>query len=597
MNILIINVGSSSIKTSIQNTKTGEAEFSIKATGLLTEPVIKTSSGKEVELQETGHNVALHYILDQYLNKVEVNFEAVAHRIVHGGAKFKDTILLDDSSIAELKKINHLAPLHNPNNIKGVEVAKQVLADLPHYGVFDTAFHSTLPNRAIHYAIPEKWREEYGVRRYGFHGMSHQYVSKKAAEILKEDIENLKIITCHLGNGCSITAVEYGRSVETSMGFTPLEGLVMGTRSGDIDAGILNYIAKEEGITIQEVEDKLNKESGLKGLSNLTNDMRTIIEKASEGDENCRLALHVFSHRLRKYIGAYSAVMGGVDAIVFTGGIGENSAYIRHRACQRLDYLGARIDEDENRDFATTEGFVFSDETSRVKLLAIPTNEELEMANEACKRHQELFKVNQELTIPIAISARHVHLTQETVEALFGKGYQLTEYKPLSQPGQFACNERVTLVGPKNKIENVRILGPVRSKNQVEISRTDEFFLGIDAPIRASGHTEGSPGIHLIGDKGEVTLKEGVICAWRHIHMTTQDAENFGVKDKDIVEVEITNGDRPITFGNTLVRVKDSYKLEMHIDTDEGNAAELSRQAEGVLIKTDGEIHLIKRKV
>lgn len=596
MNILIINVGSSSIKTSIYDTDSEELLYYMKVSDLLTTPIVKISDGEEIKLKENGHDYALNYVFNQ-VSQSKIPFQAIAHRIVHGGSKFLETVKLDSEILSELANISHLAPLHNPNNLKGIEIAMRLLKEKPHYGVFDTAFHATIPNRAIHYAIPKKWRDELGVRRYGFHGMSHQYVSKRAAEILEEDIQNLKLITCHLGNGCSISAIEYGRSVETSMGFTPLEGLVMGTRSGDIDAGVLNFIAKEEGISLDKVEKKLNKESGLKGLSNLTNDMRTIIENASNGDENCRLAIHVFSHRLRKYIGAYSAVMGGVDGIVFTGGIGENSAYIRHRACQRLDYLGAKIDEDKNRDFANNEGFIFSDITSRVKLLAIPTNEELEMANEVRKRHEELNKVNQELTIPIAISARHVHLTQDTVEVLFGKGYQLTEYKPLSQPGQFACNETVALVGPKNKIERVRILGPVRSKNQVEISRTDEFFLGIDAPIRASGHVEDSPGIHLIGDKGEITLKEGVICAWRHIHMTVEDAKLFGVKDKDIVEVEINNGDRPITFGNVLVRVKSSYKLEMHIDTDEGNAAELSRNAEGVLIKTECSIKMVKRKV
>lgn len=276
MNILIINTGSSSIKTSIQNTLTGVSEFTIKATGLLTGPVVKNSLNIEVSLNEKGHEAALHYILNEYINKVDKKFDAIAHRIVHGGAKFQETVLLNDDNIKELKKISHLAPLHNPNNIKGIEVAKETLANLPHYGVFDTAFHATLPTRAKHYAIPQSWREDYGVRRYGFHGMSHQYVAKKAADILKDKIENLKIITCHLGNGCSMTAVEYGRSVETSMGFTPLEGLVMGTRSGDIDAGILKYIADKEGIPINEVEEKLNKESGLKGLSNLTNDMKSI---------------------------------------------------------------------------------------------------------------------------------------------------------------------------------------------------------------------------------------------------------------------------------------------------------------------------------
>ncbi len=594
MNILVINVGSSSVKTQLIDTNSNAIIFKANASKILNKGVIKTSEKSTINLMERGHDIALEKTISLYTEK-KLTIDAVAHRVVHGGDLFKETTKLNQEVIDGIEQVAHLAPLHNPNNLKGIEFAMKALNNISHYAVFDTAFHSTIPNRAKHYAIPKEWRVKHSIRRFGFHGMSHQYVSKRAAEILNSDIRDLKIITCHLGNGCSIAAIEYGRSVETSMGFTPLEGLVMGTRSGDIDPGILQFIAKEEGKTIAEIEKQLNKDAGLKGLSGLTNDMQTIIQEASEGNEDCRLAIHVFTHRLRKYIGAYTAIMGGVDAIVFTGGIGENSEYIRHRACQRFEYLGARIDEDKNREFKNEVGFIFSDETSRVKLLAIPTQEELEMALEAKKHHQELNKVDKTLTIPIAVSARHVHLTQDAVDVLFGKGYQLTEYKPLSQPGQFACNERVSLVGPKNTIERVRILGPTRSKNQVEISRTDEFFLGIDAPIRASGHTEGSPGIKLIGDKGELTIKEGVICAWRHIHMTPEDAINFGVKDKDIVEVSISNGERPTTFGNTLIRVKSSYKLEMHIDTDEGNAAELSRDAKGILIPCEGDACLVKK--
>ena len=590
MNVLVINVGSSSIKTSIVDTQNGERLYSVSASNILSEINLKKES-EEFTYKETGHEVAMNKVLDVYSANESITYELIVHRVVHGGNLFKEAVQITDDVIASLQTISHLAPLHNPNNLLGIEIAKQKLTNIPQYAVFDTAFHSTLPTRAKYYALPKEWNEKYGIQRYGFHGASHQYVANKAADLLNDELRDLKLITCHLGNGCSVTAIEYGRSVETSMGMT-LGGLVMGTRSGDVDPSLINYIAEKESLSISEIENKLNKESGLKGLSGLTNDMRAIIEKASEGDEDCRLAIHVFTHRLLKYIGAYAAVMGGVDAIVFTGGIGENSNYIRHRACQRLDFLGAVIDEDKNRE--ESGDFIFSTDYSRVKLICVKTNEELQMATEAVDAHVKKG-VNKQLTIPVAVSARHVHLTQETVEALFGEGYQLTEYKPLSQPGQFAANERVTLVGPKNKIERVRILGPVRSKNQVEISRTDEFFLGIDAPIRASGHVEGSPGIHLVGDKGELTIKEGVICAWRHIHMTPEDAINFGVKDKDIVEVKIQNNERPITFGNVLVRVKSSYKLEMHIDTDEGNAAELNTGDEGVLNETDGEVCLVKK--
>jgi acetate kinase len=344
----------------------------------------------------------------------------------------------------------------------------------------------------------------------------------------------------------------------------------------------------------------LNEHSGLAGLTGGLSDMRDIIAKAAQGDEACRLALQVVTHRLRKYIGAYAAVMGGVDAIVFTGGIGENSAEIRHRAIQRFDYLGAIIDEDLNRDIhLTDENNVaeFSASNSRVKLLAVKTDEQLAIAQESAKVIEEKFKVNTIPLIPIAISARHIHLCRETVDLLFGKGYELTVKNPLSQPGQFAANETLTIVGPKNKIEKVRILGPLRPKDQVEISRTDEFFLGIDAPVRESGQTENSPGITLIGPAGTTTIKEGVICAWRHIHMHTSDAAIFGVEDKDIVEVDVDDPIRPITFKNVLIRVSDKFKLEMHIDTDEGNAAEISNGESGTLNLTGKSCQLKKKRV
>ena len=264
-----------------------------------------------------------------------------------------------------------------------------------------------------------------------------------------------------------------------------------------------------------------------------------------------------------------------------------------------MEYLGAIADEDKNTDIRLSNEknvAVFSQPHSRVKLMAVKTNEQLAIARESATLIKERHKVNTKPSIPIAVSARHIHLTQESIDVLFGKGYELTEKAPLSQPGQFAANETLTLVGPKNRIENVRILGPSRSKNQIEISRTDEFFLGIDAPVRASGHTENSPGIKLIGPNSELVLNEGLICAWRHIHMRPEDAESFGVKDKDIVDIKVNNELRPLTFGNVLIRVSSKYKLEMHIDTDEANAAELPRHSEGVLFKTEVEASLVRRK-
>jgi acetate kinase len=387
--------------------------------------------------------------------------------------------------------------------------------------------------------------------------------------------------------------------VETSMGMTPLEGLVMGTRCGDVDAGVLLHLMREEGLDVDGLDTLLNRKSGLAGLSVVGGDMRDIEARAAEGDEHCRLAIQVTAHRLRKYVGAYAAVMGGVDVIVFTGGIGENSALMRHRVCQRLGFLGAQLDEDRNRDIALSASAPvarLSSANSRVQLLAIATDESREIARQVAALVGEEDQVQPISGIPIAISARHIHLTQETVEALFGEGHTLTHYRDISQPGQFACEEKVNLIGPKRRIDGVRILGPTRPGNQIEVSRTDEFRLGLDAPVRNSGDVKQSPGITLEGPAGTVQLAEGVICARRHIHMHPDDAARFGVSDRDIVEVAVDTEGRDLIFGDVLVRVSDKYVLEMHIDTDEANAAELSRGVQGMLVSTGAMATLRSRK-
>jgi len=602
MNILVLNCGSSSIKAAIIDSITGFRLSSLRVERIPESPTIIMDGKDEPMACEKGslHSIIIHVLSVLVKEAGPGVLMGVGHRVVHGGESFDEPVVIDATVEKAIEDFSVLAPLHNPLNLIGIRAAKSVYPDIPHVAVFDTAFHQTIPQRAQRYAIDKDVAKKHGIRRYGFHGTSHEFVADRAARYLKTDIRNLRIITCHLGNGCSMAAVEYGRSVETSMGMTPLEGLVMGSRCGDVDPGVLIHLMKEESWTPDELDQFLNKQSGLKGLSGVGNDMRDIIERSSEGDMDCRMALNVFSHQIRKYIGAYASVMGGVDAIVFTGGIGENSAVVRHRVCQRMDYLGAVLNEDKNRDvrLGKKENVIdFSMQHSRVRLLAVATDEQLAISRGTAKLIQLKDKVNADLTIPIAISARHVHLTQESVELLFGKGYELTSYKPLSQPGQYAANERVTIVGPKNKIERVRILGPVRSVNQVEISRTDEFYLGIDAPVRQSGNTGNSPGCILEGPNGKIELREGVICAWRHIHMTPDDAVRFEVEDKDIVEVEVKTVERSLTFGNVMIRVSPKYKLEMHIDTDEGNAAELSRGAQGTLIETDGEAVLRKKSV
>ncbi len=601
MNILVINCGSSSVKTELIQSATGKRLAKMDVTRVPDSPLIEFEDGTEISCEKAGHDAVLSKAIPALLERIKgTTIHAVGHRVVHGGDKFDEPVIIDEEVETTIESLFKLAPLHNPANLKGIRIAKEHFPDVPHVAVFDTAFHATLPRRARTYAISKELAEKHGIRRYGFHGTSHAYVASKAAEHLGDDVKNLRIITCHLGNGCSVAAIEYGRSVETSMGMTPLEGLVMGTRSGDIDPGVMLHLLETEGLSGDDLDKILNKESGLKGISGIGNDMRDIIQKAQEGNDECRLAIQVFAHRARKYIGAYAAVMGGVDVIVFTGGIGENSPMIRHRITQRLDFLGAIINEDKNHDVSLkTEEPVgeFSWNHSKVKLLAIKTDEQYSIAKQTAKVMEQNLKVNTVPPIPVAISARHMHISRETLDILFGKGYELTEKKPLSQPNQFAANETVKVIGPKNQFDRVRILGPVRSKNQIEISRTDEFFLGIDAPIRESGKVVNSAGCIVEGPKGRVELKEGVICAWRHIHMTPEDAEIFGVVDRDIVDVKIASDERSLVFGNVLIRVSPKYKLEMHIDTDEGNAAEIGRGATGVLLSTDGKAHLTKKKL
>lgn len=601
MNILVLNVGSSSVKAVVINPINGQRRLEMMADNLLVKPTLKFSDGTTTLLQETGHEHALKVCLTVLAEKLSsTELAGVGHRVVHGGEAFDRPVRITDEVEQKIAALAPLAPLHNPVNLSGIRAARAQFSELDHFAIFDTAFHQSMPRRAKTYALPKDIMQAYGIRRYGFHGTSHQYVAQRAAKYLHNDLRNLRIITCHLGNGCSVAAIEFGRSVETSMGMTPLEGLVMGTRSGDLDPGIFTYLRKQTGRSTTEIETMLNRESGLLGLSGKSNDMRTILDAATNGDSDCQLALQVFTHRLRKYIGAYTAIMGGVDAIVFTGGIGENSAVVRHRAAQRLDYLGAVIYEDGNAAIQLTEDqpiAEFHARHSRVRLLAIKTDEQLAIARDCAKLIEKADQVNTLPVIPVAVSARHAHLTRATLDALFGKDYELTVRKWLSQPGQFAAEETITVVGPRNRIERVRILGPLRSKDQIEISRTDEFFLGIDAPIRESGKVSNTPGCKLIGPAGSVTIEDGLICAWRHIHMTPTDAAQFGVQDRDVVEVAVGSPERPVIFGNVLVRVSDKYKLEMHIDTDEGNAAEIRPGDEGVLTPTGQTGTLRKRRV
>ncbi len=596
MRIATINCGSSSIKADVLGSETGARVLRLRAERVGTQDAsVRWNDDEPTPLDARPVSEIANELLPALFETAGA-VEAVGHRVVHGGERFVRPTLIDDAVAEAIEALAELAPLHNPANHAGIIAARAALPGVPHVAVFDTAFHATLPARARSYAIdPEALP---GARRFGFHGTSHGYVAATAAAALKTPLESLRIITCHLGSGASVCAVEYGRSVETSMGMTPLEGLVMGTRAGDLDPGLIVQLLRR-GYDVDALDELLNRRSGLAGVSGTRGDMRDIEHQAAEGNERCRLALKLFAHRLRKYIGAYAATMGGVDAIAFTAGIGENSPGIRHRVLQRLDFLGAVLDEDRNRDAKVGPDqpvVEISEPHARVRLLVVATDEARAIAEHTAAVARSSDHVDPPAAIPIAVSARHIHLTQASVEALFGAGHQLTPRNELSQPGQFACEETLTVIGPKRSLEKVRVLGPTRSKNQVEISRTDEFWLGVDAPVRRSGDVANSPGVTLQGPAGSLTLQEGLICAARHIHMTPADAQAFGVSSGDMVEVRVDSEGRDLVFGDVLIRVSPHYALEMHVDTDEANAAELSRNDEGMLVGTSGTATLTRRE-
>ena len=504
----------------------------------------------------------------------------VGHRVVHGGERFSEAIVIDDKILKELDALSPLAPLHNPVNVAGIKAGQRIFPSVPHVAVFDTAFHSTLPSYAYLYGLPYEYYEKKGVRRYGFHGSSHAYVCLKAAQYLQKRVNELKITSCHLGNGASLCAIDHGRSMDTTTGFTPNEGLIMGTRSGDLDPGIITYLEREEGLTGAQIDQILNKKSGLLGLSGISGDMREVEQAAANGDVRALIALKAFTYRIRKYIGAYLAAMGGLDVLIFTGGIGQGSAGVRSLALQGLQCMGIHLDEQRNRE---AKGFKeicrISTDDSPVTILVVPTDEERMIARETLRSLsrsylKEIVKAQKDEPFLLEVSAHHIHLSQEHVEALFGEGHQLTWHSDLSQPGQFACKEQLTIIGPKGRIERVRILGPTRKATQIEIAMTEQFKLGIHPPIRESGDLHDTPGCMLEGPNGKVNIENGVICALRHIHMTPADALRYGLKEKSTVRVRVA-GDRELIFGDVLIRINPNYKLAMHIDTDEANAASL----------------------
>ncbi len=394
MKVLIINCGSSSLKYQLIDSETEEVlakglceRIGIEGGMLTHSPAGKKKVERQVEMPD--HVKAVELVLESLTDKENgvisslKDIDAVGHRLVHGGESFSEATLINDEVIKTIEACNDLAPLHNPANLIGIRSCRQLMPEVPMVGVFDTAFHQTMPKKAYLYGIPYEYYEKYKIRRYGFHGTSHSYVSKRTAEILHKNYQDFKVIVCHLGNGASVSAVKNGQCVDTSMGLTPLEGLFMGTRSGDLDPAILEFICNKENITVSQMVEILNKKSGVLGLSGLSSDFRDLIAAAGEGNERAKTTLEAYSYRVAKYIGAYTAAMNGVDAIVFTAGIGENNSDVRQMVGDYLSYLGTGVDRAKNS--IRGEEAIISYDEARIPILVVPTNEELAIARETVK--------------------------------------------------------------------------------------------------------------------------------------------------------------------------------------------------------------------
>ncbi len=391
MNILVINCGSSSLKYQLMNMNSEEVMASglVERIGLDGARIKHERPGKDKHVVETpmkDHKIALENVLklmtDETFGAIDSleTIDAIGHRVVHAGEKYAASVLVDEHVHAALEECIELAPLHNPPNIMGIKAIEELLPGKPNVAVFDTAFHQTMPEEAYIYPLPYEYYEKYGLRRYGFHGTSHRYVTMRAAEMMGKPIENLRLISCHLGNGASIAAVKGGESISTSMGFTPLEGLAMGTRSGDIDPAIVTYLMDKEGLDMAGINNVLNKKSGVLGISGVSSDFRDIEDAAAAGNERAQLALKIFDLRVREYIAAYAADMGGVDGVIFTAGLGENSIDNRKSICEGLAFMGVEVDDEKN-NVRGKETFINQDGAT-VKVMVIPTDEELMIAKD-----------------------------------------------------------------------------------------------------------------------------------------------------------------------------------------------------------------------
>ena len=394
MKTLVINCGSSSLKYQLIDMSTEECMVQglVERIGIEGSVLTQKVEGKDkyvINTEIKNHKEAIKLVLEALVDPVHGviksmdEISAVGHRVVHGGEKYSDSVLINDKVLQSIKDCIVLAPLHNPPNVIGIEACKELMPNTPMVAVFDTAFHQTMPKHSYICPLPYDLYQKYGIRKYGFHGTSHKYVSNKVAEVIGKDIKDLKIVTCHLGNGCSLAAVKNGKSVDTSMGFTPLAGVMMGTRSGSIDPSVISFLIEQHGYTIEEVDELLNKKSGVLGISGVSSDFRDVLAAAESGNERAKLALEIFYYKVRTQIAAYAGAMGGIDVIVFTAGIGENSSITRKEILKGLEFFGLELNEENNEIRGKIQEI--STEDSRVKVYVVPTNEELMIARDTAK--------------------------------------------------------------------------------------------------------------------------------------------------------------------------------------------------------------------
>jgi len=597
MKVLVLNAGSTSLKYDLYDMD-HEASLARGIVERIGGAAVHVTGGARIDVAAPDITGALTVVLAFLARPAGPlaggGLGAVGHRVVHGGERLVQPTKVDAAIEAIIEECAVFAPLHNPANLAGIRAARAVF-DVPQIAVFDTAFHAQMPEHSFLYGVPYELYAKHGFRRYGFHGPSHQYMAACAAEHLRTELSHLRLVTCHLGGGASITAIDGGISVDTSMGMTPLEGLLMGTRAGDLDPAIPLQLARA-GRSIDEIDELLNRRSGLAGVSGIGPDFRDVAAAADKGDVRARLAVDLFVHRVRKYVGAYAAELGGVDAVVFSGGIGENSAMVRARVCEPLGFMGIDLDGEHNLTARPADNGGVTDiavRHARTRVLVVRTDEERMIAREVMRclvGPTAAMRSVRSRPIPVGVSVRHVHLSRADCDVLFGPGYELARRRDVTQPGQYVTRETVDLIGPRGEIAAVAIINPLRKATQVEVAKTDAFRLGVDPPLRESGSLDGTPGLRLRGPAGEVELTSGVILAHRHVHMHPDEARTFGVADQDLIKVKV-EGHREMTMGDVIVRVRPDFALDLHIDTDEANAAGLGNDSvvafEGVQTRAD----------